>query len=389
MEESIKHNLFKLIKMSLWPDKYSNGGMICDEDIYREMKDHALVALPGGILSLLSMSADLRKAWKLAIYGQLYLTSNYICEEKALPLTVPFAILKGSSAAQYYPHPEYRTMGDIDIITQREDYETACLELLKNGYSENTVIHAGEKARHRSFIRTDITVEVHESFALLNEAEDADYMDRVIRSGINPTHRLPDLVNGLVLIEHISEHMENGLGLRQIIDWMMFVHTCLSDESWKEFKPLAERIGLERLAIVTTRMCEIYLGLPEKQWAANADPQLCTQLMDYILSCGNFGKKLNREDFTSVKVLSVARSPKAFFRFLGDFGARRWELAQKYSILRPLGALRLLGYYVKKGFGRKTPWIKLMDSYFEAQRKMDMLEKLNVRLYKKEKENHP
>ena len=44
-------------------------------------------------------------------------------------------ILKGTSAAQYYPYPEYRTMGDIDIMTRREDYDIACKQLMDNGYT--------------------------------------------------------------------------------------------------------------------------------------------------------------------------------------------------------------------------------------------------------------
>ena len=94
-----------------------------------------------------------------------------------------------------------------------------------------------------------------------------------------------------MILEHISQHLENGLGLRQIIDWMMFVHKCLPDENWPEFQVLASNIGMETLAIVMTRMCELHLGLPERMWCKSADNELCGQLMDYILACGNFGEK--------------------------------------------------------------------------------------------------
>ena len=73
--------------------------------------------------------------WKSFIVEQLiFITQcNYI--QSVLPITVPYVILKGTSVAQYYPYPDYRMMGDIDIMTRREDLETACEQLMEAGYA--------------------------------------------------------------------------------------------------------------------------------------------------------------------------------------------------------------------------------------------------------------
>ena len=86
------------------------------------------------------------------------------------------------------------------------------------------------------FFKNGVSVEIHRFFASLNDPNHAKLLDDQIIENINSSHVLPDKVNGLVLLEHISQHLESGLGLRQIIDWMMFVNQCLPDEYWPGYK---------------------------------------------------------------------------------------------------------------------------------------------------------
>ena len=98
------------------------------------MKHHSIFALPAGVLSVLNMPEALRHIWQNDIYQQIYYNTNYRKTQETLPVTVPYVILKGTSAAKYYPYPAYRIMGDIDIITRREDFETAYHQLQDHGY---------------------------------------------------------------------------------------------------------------------------------------------------------------------------------------------------------------------------------------------------------------
>ena len=43
----------------------------------------------------------------------------------------------------------------------------------------------------------------------------------------------PPLENGLVLLGHINQHLEEGLGLRQILDWALYVDKALDDDAWE------------------------------------------------------------------------------------------------------------------------------------------------------------
>ena len=366
--------VFDIIQASLWGKKPPQ----VDRKIYEELVAHTIHTLPAGILSSISMDPELRSEWVKENYLQVTHNVNYRYEQDALPISVPYAILKGTEAAQYYPHPEFRNMGDIDIITRREDFLSVCNMLIQGGYTEYIPKYTGETIRHRIFTKEDIMVEVHKYFAMFNDKESAEYVDNLIINQIDDTHRLPDFVNGIVFLEHISQHMEEGLGLRQIIDWMMFVHQCLPDEKWEEFRYMTICAGVEKLAIICTRMCEIFLGLPERAWSKEADEALCKRLMEYVLACGNFGNKREYKSFRSEKMLSIARSPTAIFTLLQRYGMYNWKSAKKHPILKPFAWLYQTFRYVRITFTRRISVKALVGEYSISRKRNKLFDDLGV-----------
>ena len=231
---------------------------------------------------------------------------------------------------------------------------------------------ASEVDRHRTFLKDGITVEVHSYFSIFNEIDRSRYLDDLIIRNITPSHTLPDHVNGMVLLEHINQHMEEGIGLRQIIDWMLFVNRCLPDSGWKQFKVMAEKTGLLKLACVTTRMCEIYLGLPERQWCSGTDEKLCEAFMEYVLSCGNFGTGREFNGFRSEKLISYMRTPKATFALLQKYGMYNWKVLQRYPFLKPCAWIYQSGKYIKQTLSRRVP-LKQLRSEIKTARERNIL----------------
>lgn len=362
-------NIFNLIKSSLWGDNAKEATW----NDFEEMKKHAIVVLPADFLSSLALPPELYVEWKNTVYSQMahFIKCQYV--QSKLPITTPYSILKGTAAAQYYPKMQYRVMGDIDIIIPREYFDTALEQLLNRGYK---VVKNNE--REIGLINNGIIIELHRRFATLNDPVKAQYFDDLIFQNISDTHLLPHMLNGLVILEHIDQHLENGIGLRQIIDWMMFVDKCLSDIEWPEFCCEAEKLGLERLAIVVTKMCEMYLGLPARQWCAGADKRLCAQLMDYIMESGNFGNKRTDDRSISENVFAQARTPKALFNLLQKQGINNWGLTQKFSFLRPLAWVYQLYRYIKRGLARNHATQKLLSEYDIAKKRNEMFDALGV-----------
>ena len=372
--ENNKQILFTIVKRSLW----GNAAGIANEEIYSEMRHHAIAALPAFCLSSLGLPPELEKEWKKYTLQQISFYTQSCYEQSKLPISVPYVILKGTSAAKYYPHPECRTMGDIDIMTRREDFDTACKQLVGGGYRINNDIY-----KEISLSKNNIHIDLHRQFASLNNPDYVKFLDDLIIENINPSHALPDPVNGLVLLNHINQHLEGGLGLRQIIDWMMFVNQCLPDEKWPEFYELVKKIHLEKLAAVCTRMCEIYLGLPHREWCADADTALCEQLMDYVLACGNFGNKKKSDTDISENVFTHARTPKSAFRLLQRQGLVNWKAAKKHKPLRPFAWIYQLFRYASKGLKRDHAISKVMAEYASSREKAALLDALGANILAK------
>ena len=363
-------DLFDVIKLALW----GNGSAIANQDIFNEMKLHAIAALPASCLHSLGLSPELEGEWKRLILQHITFNTQCCYEQSRLPISVPYVILKGTSAAKYYPYPLYRAMGDIDIMTKREDFDTACRELVRGGYR---IIKDIDK--EINLTKGGISIDLHRQFASLNNLDYVKFLDDLILENINPTHVLPDPVNGLVLLNHINQHLEGGLGLRHIIDWMMFVDKCLPDEKWPEFYDFVKKIELVNLAIVCTRMCEVYLGLPHRQWCSDADSVLCEQLMNYVMACGNFGNKKTSDTDISVGVFTHTSSLKAGFRLLQRQGTVNWKAAKENELLRHFAWIYQLFRYALRGLRRDHAFSRIKAEYAAAKKKRAMFDALGVK----------
>lgn len=202
---------------------------------------------------------------------------------------IRLVILKGTAAAVCYPEPFRRMMGDIDFLVPQDRFEDAVQLMQENGYRQLKQ----SNNRHICFMKDGIEYELHRHFSF----EDKDIEDEIVSDLSHPEWveigesrfpMLPRLANGLILLAHIRQHMKSGVGLRQMIDWMMYVDRELDDEFWQsDFMQVAERKGLATLAITATRMCQRYLGLGTRiTWCAYADDILCDQLLALLFSSG-------------------------------------------------------------------------------------------------------
>lgn len=271
---------------------------------------------------------------------------------------VPFVILKGTAAAVYYPRPASRTYGDIDIYLSKEHFETAKNLLQANGYK---YIH--DEDRHYEYMKNGIEFELHSKYC----SNHYNNIEHILLNGLSNAVEcsvcnssfplLPTYENGLVLLGHIMMHLKtSGIGLRQIIDWMMFVHKELDDISWENhFRPFVVKAGLEKLAINVTFMCKKWLGLPDEiTWCNDADEEVVDQLLIRVLDDGNFG-----QDRAPVESIKKSMKRVGIFRHLQQNGIDNWPLAQKYQIFRPFAWFYQLFRYLFSGIigllsGRKV-----------------------------------
>lgn len=305
-------------------------------------------------------------------------------KEIASVLTVPYVILKGSAAAMYYPEPARRALGDIDILPLRGHFEEACQQLLAAGYSLDTQEDGDD--RHIHLQKNGVLIELHQRYASFNTKQEEELLDgwifdstpRMVKVADYQIPVAPEPINGLILLNHISYHLEGGLGIRQIIDWVMYVKTQLPDEKWEEFKALSDQLGLTTLAKVTARLGQLYLSLPTEgySWCTDVDESLCTDLMDYIFESGNFGRKGGVNN-AATRVLSQGN--QGFFRNLQLRGEENWKALKRHPGLKCFAWLYQAFRYVAQGLKHGVRFADMKNNYSASRNRNRLMRRLNAR----------
>lgn len=302
---------------------------------------------------------------------------------------IPVAVLKGAAAAANYPQPNSRSMGDIDLIVPPDHFDRAFSLMERLGWDNDIELEINP--RHAGFEKAGCPeIELHRYFSTCTNKKQAHFLDQAIYDAIPRAEWtdvagfsvpvLPPLENGLVLLAHVNQHLGSGLGLRQILDWQMFVDAHLTDELWERgFQHAAQQIGMEKLAVTTTWLCHTYLGLQTSAtWFGEADARLADDLLLYIMQRGNMGRKMERGARATRTVLHNLRSPAAVVRYLYEGGRAHWAPARKHAWLAPAACLYQVGHVIRKGLSRNASMSELVTDARSAQEDIDLLKRLEV-----------
>ena len=301
---------------------------------------------------------------------------------------IPMAILKGTAAAMYYPDPTARAMGDIDFLVSEADFQSAYHLMKDHGYQ--LMYEEDHVDYHITLGKDGFIFEIHRQPAGMLDGPEGDYLMELIQDGLQKAEEvdvdsyripvLPGLQNGLVLLLHIVKHLKSGLGLRQIIDWMMYVNQELHDENWYgSMQPVLRKVELETLAKSVTKMCQLYLGLGEAEitWCSDISDEVCGELMGYIMQQGNFGRKVMSDD-KGVKIVGEIHNPVQFFRLLQERGQKQWELVKKQPALKHVAWFYMLCRYIRKSLQRKAPMKTLLSDVKAGNDRRNLFDQLGI-----------
>ena len=371
--------------------------------VYQEMSDQSLTGLIGPVLgSIPDMDPELKSQWKREVIAQVHRYYRYLdIQEEVLSVLrshqIPCVVLKGCAAGMYYPNPEYRAMGDIDLLVHPKDFNRSVEILLENGYKEYE--HTPDRDREFIVQKQGCTIELHKTFLGIDESKiyHSEIFDKCIYDGIerSEVYRadiykipvLPKLSNGLVLLKHVYQHLYNNLGMRQIVDWMMYVNEHLDDAYWSEvFQKEIRAYGLETLAVTVTRMCQLYLGLSEtnRTWCMKADEKVCHNLMQHIVKNGNMGRKLVKVDEIG-SIFIYKKGIGSMVRNLQSDGVKGWKILEKAPFLKPFAWIYQICHYVHRWFYHGAKVGQLFEYEGEAKRVRHLYEQLELPKYENNK----
>lgn len=374
--------LLELIKASLFGTEPSFPDGADWDAVLKEAKDQTVVALAAP-----AVPQQEKAKWQIHVaqntmYFLQLLNEQTNLVQMFMDAGIPMAIIKGCSAAIYYPAPIQRTMGDIDFVVSAEHLDEANQLMVEKGYR-----FTEETPRHFDYTKNSHVLELHHHYS------DPEWdFEATITEGLShavpcemygkPFCSLPVEVNGLVLLDHVRRHLKKGLGLRQIIDWMMFVHTELKDDTvWKNrFLPHVRELGLEPLAITMTKMCQMWLGLSDEiTWCSSADDKTAQLMLEMVFHFGNFGRKENTDLSTTESIMAKA-SRMGMFSYLQMAGEKNWKAYHRHPGLRPFAWFYQIIRYGKNGLGALFHGEK--DSVKISPEVSQMVKKKN-QLYKK------
>ena len=347
--EKNQRALLELIKAALFGVEPKISDDVDWDAVLKEAEEQTVTALvapavPTNVVgSWRAVTARTEARFLRVLHDQTQLVG--LLEEAGIPLV----ILKGTAAAMYYPAPYHRMMGDVDLLVPQERFEEAAQLMEENGYKPfrdlKEQLNMPVKHRHIEFGRDGLEYELHHHFSM-NKIQIED----LLMNGLKHAKRgwaykisfpvLPALENGLVLLAHAYFHLNRGeLGLRQVIDWMMFVYHEMDDTTWENsFGKIAEDVGLEKLATGLTRLCRDWLGLPgAHSWCEATDVKTVAALLELVFERGNFARKLDSPH--KVEKTTKTIRTQGFFPYLMRTAGRVWNsdvVSGSKSMLRPL-----------------------------------------------------
>lgn len=215
-------------------------------------------------------------------------------------------LLKGCGTAAWYPVPELRKSGDIDLLFKSEDETRKALQILTQ---QGFVTTEDQPANHHIVCesRDSVSLELHMSLAepfdsektnrFLADCQKEYFAHRRVVDCMGVAFELTsDGYHAFYLLLHMLQHyVRAGFGVKLLCDWVVFWESPLSEEEKKIFLRLTQESGTFGFAVMMTRVCVKYLGLREKQveFLMQTEPKdvcdLTEELMAEIFEAEEFG----------------------------------------------------------------------------------------------------
>ena len=277
------------------------------EEMYETAKKQSLVGIVFQAVNSLPVEVQPPRKLKLRWIMQVEKIAkrNEVVNEVAVKVAQQFSkmgapncILKGAGNALMYPHPEWRTAGDIDIWLMVKPEKV--IRLAKK-------VRPNSKAdyHHIDFPSVGgIPIELHYRPQFMNNliynhrfqkwcSENAGQQSSNMVDLPGNVGQVSVPTNGfnrIFQMAHISKHVfQEGIGLRQLLDYYYLLQQGFTAEERKEDEQLLRRFGLYEVATAVMYVLREVFGLKQEQMIVPVDERRGRFLLEEIMQAGNFG----------------------------------------------------------------------------------------------------
>ena len=212
-------------------------------------------------------------------------------------------IMKGQAMGTYYPVPKHRCPGDIDCYlfedyTRGNELSKAFADSVDEGWYKHSQIHYRDELieNHQFFVHT------REGFkskrlenVIIATLKDATFNCLPETQAVLP----PPMFNALFLAYHTLTHfLEEGMRLKQIMDWAVFLRQDENNVNWFEFYQICELYHIRRFAEILTDIAVHKLGVEIDNPQIISESPLTERVLfstlndkDFVFSSGEGGWK--------------------------------------------------------------------------------------------------
>lgn len=234
-------------------------------------------------------------------YHLLFLSKFLI--KKLEEAQIPVALLKGVATASFYPVPELRKAGDVDLLLLDEGQLSQGKSILEGC---GCVVMENQPALHHIVLmsRDGIEIELH---TMLAEPFDNGKINRYLEEKVSecrehicredvmglPLPMLDAPYHAYELLLHMLQHfLRAGFGLKLLCDWVVFWNRKDSKKGAEKYLTLVRESGLKGFSDMVTAVCCKYLGLREdaKDFLAVSGKYDVEGFMAEVLRAEEFGR---------------------------------------------------------------------------------------------------
>ena len=329
----MENYLFELLRSELWGTGLSFSQLSHTE--FEELMEMAGEQTVTGLVGdcLIKNNIKLEREDALGLYAKMKAIekANARVNENLVSFVnfmerkgIDYIIVKGQVAGSFYPNPDARMSGDVDLYFVGENYEKI------KGLVEQRLGKQLSKlsdGKHVEFEVNGVIFELHDKLSRLATRKHQAYWDQMIDNAIlegtdtvmingKEIKTLSATYNAMYIFVHLFYHMTaSGVGLRQLCDWAMILAQSAFQDSSSKFQVKNDnvnanpnkksslnredlggsllRLGYFKAYKAMGAFLVEYLGLPEEHFPfvlTEKDRKWVETIKKNILKRGNFGR---------------------------------------------------------------------------------------------------
>lgn len=205
---------------------------------------------------------------------------------------VDHMLFKGGIVRDYYPVPELRSFGDVDILIKPGDRKK-CHELMLN---EGFAVKTDWEPVYCYYKGAEV-YELHTEIMEVDVSDKADYRgyfntawEHVKNIGGHTFEPTPEF-HFLYLLTHIAKHIRGaGAGIRMYLDLAAFIKHFGDSIDWTYIDNTLEALKLKDFANTALTLVEKYFGVKSPIELRAVSDETLEAFIDFTLDGGIFGQ---------------------------------------------------------------------------------------------------